>query len=152
MSKNREISWHEDGILQLSVDAPRELQHIYEGGATFSLRLLPDGTFEIRYGDCPARLRAAIAGHLKLLVGRGKLNQIHLMRPRLVGIVGDPVPVEGKAGLIVVPRGLDHGDGLSIAEQRKHINIPCYLAGAGVHSVRDISPILGPVFDSFIVG
>jgi len=45
------MSWHENGILQLRVDAPRELQHIYEGGATFSLRLLPDGTFEVRYGD-----------------------------------------------------------------------------------------------------
>ena len=51
MSKTRKISWHEDGILQLSVDAPRELQQMYEGGATFSLRLLPDGTFDIRYGD-----------------------------------------------------------------------------------------------------
>ena len=29
----------------------RELQQIYEGGAIFSLKLLPNGTFEIRYGD-----------------------------------------------------------------------------------------------------
>ena len=51
VSKYRETSWHEDGMLQLGVDAPRELQQIYEGGAIFSLQLLPNGTFEIRYGD-----------------------------------------------------------------------------------------------------